>query len=55
VINVDGAAALGDAAAVEAAGPAEPLLAALDQTNLVVRTVLRLAGTAPRVLSVIGD
>jgi aminopeptidase YwaD len=33
VINVDGAAQLGDAAAVEAGGPAEPLLAALDQAG----------------------
>lgn len=33
VINVDGAAALGHAAAVEAGGPAEALLAALDQAG----------------------
>ena len=31
VINVDSAAALDDAAAIEAGGPAQPLLAALDQ------------------------
>lgn len=33
VINIDGAAKLVDAAAVEAGGPAEPLLAALDQAG----------------------
>ena len=33
VLNVDGAAHLDDAAAVEAGGPAHPLLAALDQAG----------------------
>jgi len=41
VINVDGAAARGDAAAVEAAGPAEPLLAALDQAGRELGVPLR--------------
>lgn len=46
VINVDGAAQLGDAAAVEAVGPAEPLLAALDQAGRRIGVPLR-AGAMP--------
>jgi hypothetical protein len=41
VINLDGAAQLGDAAAVEAGGPAEPLLAALDQAGRQIGVPLR--------------
>jgi aminopeptidase YwaD len=41
VINVDGAGALGEAAAVEAGGPAHRLLAALDQAGVAVGVPLR--------------
>lgn len=41
VINVDGAAELHEAAAVEAGGPAEPLLAALDQAGRQAGVPLR--------------
>lgn len=41
VINVDGAAQLHEAAAVEAGGPAEPLLAALDRAGRQVGVPLR--------------
>lgn len=43
VINVDGAAALREAAAVEAGGPAHRLLAALDQAGQATRVPLRAA------------
>lgn len=46
VINLDGAAQLGDAAAVEAGGPAHPLLAALDTAGREVGVPLR-AGPMP--------
>jgi aminopeptidase YwaD len=46
VLNVDGAAQLGAAAAVEAGGPAEPLLAALDQAGRQTGVPLR-AGAMP--------
>jgi Zn-dependent M28 family amino/carboxypeptidase len=46
VLNVDGAAQLGGAAAVEAGGPAEPLLAALDQAGRQTGVPLR-AGAMP--------
>ncbi|WP_040457171.1 M28 family metallopeptidase [Kribbella catacumbae] len=46
VINVDGAAQLGDAAAVEAGGPAEPLLAALDQAGRQTGVPLRAGAMA---------
>lgn len=46
VINVDGTAALDGAAAVEAGGPAEPLLAALDSAGRAVGVPLR-AGAMP--------
>ncbi|MFJ4099849.1 M28 family metallopeptidase [Amycolatopsis japonica] len=46
VINVDGAAQLGDGAAVEAGGPAHDLLAALDQAGREVGVPLR-AGAMP--------
>ena len=46
VINVDGAAELGEAAAVEAGGPADPLLAALDRAGRQVGVPLR-AGAVP--------
>lgn len=43
VINIDGAAALDQAAAVEAGGPAHPLLAALDQAGRATGVPLRAA------------
>ncbi|GAA1656782.1 hypothetical protein GCM10009765_02820 [Fodinicola feengrottensis] len=46
VINVDGAAQLREAVAVEAGGPAEPLLSALDQAGRQVGVPLR-AGPMP--------
>jgi aminopeptidase YwaD len=46
VINVDGAAGLGEAAAVEAGGPAHPLLAAVDRAGRQVEIPLR-AGAMP--------
>ncbi len=46
VINVDGAAQLGDGAAVEAGGPAQGLLAALDQAGRDTGVSLR-AGAMP--------
>ncbi|WP_328989678.1 M28 family metallopeptidase [Kribbella sp. NBC_01245] len=46
VINVDGAARLGDAAAVEAGGPAELLLAALDQAGRHTGVPLRAGAMA---------
>lgn len=46
VINVDGAAELGAAAAVEAGGPAEPLLAALDQAGRLTGVPLRAGAMA---------
>ena len=46
VINVDGAAQLGEAAAVEAGGPAHRLLAALDQAGRAAGVPLR-AGPMP--------
>ncbi|HEU4948811.1 MAG TPA: M28 family peptidase [Kribbella sp.] len=46
VLNIDGAAQLGDSAAVEAGGPAEPLLAALDQAGRRAGVPLR-AGAMP--------
>ncbi|GAA1571072.1 hypothetical protein GCM10009789_25800 [Kribbella sancticallisti] len=46
VINIDGAAQLGDAAAVEAGGPAEPLLAALDQAGRQTGVPLRAGAVA---------
>ncbi len=46
VINVDGAAQLGDGAAVEAGGPAHDLLAALDQAGRETGVPLR-AGAMP--------
>jgi hypothetical protein len=46
VINVDGAALLDGAAAVEAGGPAEPLLAALDQAGRQVGVPLRAGAMA---------
>ena len=46
VVNVDGAAQLGEAASVEAGGPAEPLLAALDQAGRQTGVPLR-AGAMP--------
>ena len=46
VINVDGAAQLGAAAAVEAGGPAEPLLAALDQAGRLTGVPLRAGAMA---------
>ncbi len=46
VINVDGAAQLGTAAAVEAGGPAEPLLAALDQAGRLTGLPLRAGAMA---------
>jgi aminopeptidase YwaD len=46
VINVDGAAALDEAAAVEAGGPAHPLLAALDQAGRQVGVPLRAGAMA---------
>jgi aminopeptidase YwaD len=46
VINVDGAAQLGEAAAVEAGGPAEPLLAALDQAGRQTGVPLRAGAMA---------
>ena len=46
VINIDGAAQLGDAAAVEAGGPAEPLLAALDQAGRHTGVPLRAGAIA---------
>ena len=46
VINVDGAARLGEAAAVEAGGPAEPLLAALDQAGRQTGVPLRAGAMA---------
>ncbi|WIV54428.1 M28 family metallopeptidase [Amycolatopsis nalaikhensis] len=46
VLNVDGAARLGEAAAVEAGGPAHALLAALDQAGRTTGVPLR-AGAMP--------
>lgn len=46
VINIDGAAQLGDGAAVEAGGPAHDLLAALDQAGRETGVPLR-AGAMP--------
>lgn len=46
VINVDGAAQLGEAAAVEAGGPAEPLLAAVDQAGRLTGVPLRAGAMA---------
>jgi acetylornithine deacetylase/succinyl-diaminopimelate desuccinylase-like protein len=46
VLNVDGAAQLGAAAAVEAGGPAEPLLAALDQAGRHTGVPLRAGAMA---------
>ncbi len=46
VINVDGAAQLGDAAAVEAGGPAEAALAALDQAGRETGVPLRAGSMA---------
>jgi hypothetical protein len=46
VLNVDGAAELGEAAAVEAGGPAQGLLAALDQAGRRTGVPLR-AGAMP--------
>nr|WP_238351440.1 M28 family peptidase [Kribbella shirazensis] len=46
VINVDGAAQLGTAAAVEAGGPAEPLLAAVDQAGRLTGVPLRAGAMA---------
>lgn len=46
VINVDGAAQLGDAAAVEAGGPATALLAALDQAGRATGVALRAGAMA---------
>ncbi|GAA1720553.1 hypothetical protein GCM10009765_80970 [Fodinicola feengrottensis] len=46
VINVDGAAHLSEAAAIEAGGPAEPLLAALDQAGRHVGVPLRAGSMA---------
>jgi aminopeptidase YwaD len=46
VLNGDGAAQLGDAAAVEAGGPAHPLLAALNQAGRAAGVPLR-AGAMP--------
>jgi aminopeptidase YwaD len=46
VINVDGAAQLGDAAAVEAGGPAEAVLAALDQAGRATGVPLRAGAMA---------
>lgn len=46
VINVDGAARLGEAAAVEAGGPAEPLLAAVDQAGRLTGVPLRAGAMA---------
>ncbi|MEU4393350.1 M28 family peptidase [Kribbella sp. NPDC023855] len=46
VVNVDGAAQLGEAAAVEAGGPAEPLLAALDQAGRQTGVPLRAGAMA---------
>ena len=46
VINVDGAARLGAAAAVEAGGPAEPLLAAVDQAGRLTGVPLRAGAMA---------
>ncbi|MGC4938540.1 M28 family metallopeptidase [Kribbella sp. DT2] len=46
VINVDGAAQLGSAAAVEAGGPAEPLLAAVDQAGRLTGVPLQAGAMA---------
>ncbi|WP_433007946.1 M28 family metallopeptidase [Kribbella sp. CA-294648] len=46
VINIDGAAQLGAAAAVEAGGPAEPLLAAIDQAGRQTGVPLRAGAMA---------
>jgi Zn-dependent M28 family amino/carboxypeptidase len=46
VVNVDGAAQLGETAAVEAGGPAEPLLAALDQAGRQTGVPLRAGAMA---------
>ncbi|WP_202806429.1 M28 family metallopeptidase [Kribbella catacumbae] len=46
VINVDGAAQLGAAAAVEAGGPAEPLLAAVDQAGRLTGVPLQAGAMA---------
>ncbi|MBE8525072.1 M28 family peptidase [Amycolatopsis sp. H6(2020)] len=46
VLNVDGAARLGDAAAVEAGGPAHALLAALDQAGRETGVPLRAGAMA---------
>lgn len=46
VINIDGAAQLNEAAAVEAGGPAHPLLAALDQAGRRVGVPLRAGAMA---------
>ncbi|HEX7743677.1 MAG TPA: aminopeptidase, partial [Micromonosporaceae bacterium] len=46
VINIDGAGELSEAAAVEAGGPAHPLLAALDQAGHQLGIPLR-AGAMP--------
>ncbi|MGC4939244.1 M28 family metallopeptidase [Kribbella sp. DT2] len=46
VINIDGAAQLGAAAAVEAGGPAEPLLAAIDQAGRQTGVALRAGAMA---------
>ncbi|MEU8413798.1 hypothetical protein AB0C24_13485 [Amycolatopsis japonica] len=46
MLNVDGAAQLGDGAAVEAGGPAHDLLAALDQAGRETGVPLR-AGAMP--------
>ncbi|WP_310974188.1 MULTISPECIES: M28 family peptidase [unclassified Amycolatopsis] len=46
VLNVDGAAQLGDAAAVEAGGPAHGLLAALDQAGRETGVPLRAGAMA---------
>jgi aminopeptidase YwaD len=46
VINVDGAAQLGTAAAIEAGGPAEPLLAAVDQAGRLTGVPLRAGSMA---------
>jgi hypothetical protein len=46
VLNVDGAARLGDAAAVEAGGPAHALLATLDHAGRETGVPLRASATA---------
>jgi hypothetical protein len=46
VVNVDGAAQLGAAAAIEAGGPAEPLLAAVDQAGRLTGVPLQAGAMA---------